>query len=45
MKHSIRPIYKRDQFVGFAVHVNGEPVGRVFESYKHAAVLLRELQG
>jgi hypothetical protein len=36
----IRPTYRGNVFAGFAVHVNGEPVGKTFSLYKHAALLL-----
>jgi len=37
----IRPSYRLDRFIGFHVEVNGRPVGRVMQQYKHA-VLLRD---
>lgn len=41
----IRPIYNsRGQFLGFAVYVSGEAVGKVFEDYKHAALLLEQIR-
>ena len=41
----IRPIYNgRGHHLGFAVYVGGEAVGRVFEQYKHAAILLDEIR-
>lgn len=40
----IRPVYRNDAFIGFAVYVGGEAVGRVFAEYKHAALLLMQIR-
>lgn len=40
----IKPVYRRGHFLGFAIYVRGEAVGAVYSQYKHAALLLRELQ-
>ena len=37
----IRPSYRLGRFIGFHVEVNGQPIGRVMQQYKHA-VLLRD---
>lgn len=40
----IRPIYRNDAWIGFAVYVGGEAVGRVFDKYKQAALLLMQIR-
>lgn len=40
----IRPVYRNDAWIGFAVYVGGEAVGRVFAEYKHAALLLMQIR-
>ena len=41
----IRPVYSaRGQFLGFAVYVSGEAIGKVHEQYKHAVLLLEQVR-
>lgn len=40
----IRPVYRNDAFIGFAVYVGGEAVGRVFAEYKQAVLLLMQIR-
>lgn len=41
----IRPVYdSRGFFIGFAVFVGGEAIGKVYDEYKHAALLLAEIR-
>lgn len=41
----IRPAYdNRGMLQGFAVYVAGEAVGKVYEQYKHASLLLDEVR-
>lgn len=41
----IRPVYSaRGQFLGFAVYVSGEAIGKVYEQYKHAVLLLEQVR-
>lgn len=40
----IRPVYRSGWFVGFAVYVSGEAVGKVFRDYKLAAQLLEQIR-
>jgi hypothetical protein len=40
----IRPIYRNDTWVGWAVYVGGEAVGRVFEEHKQATLLLMQIR-
>lgn len=41
----IRPVYTaQGQFLGFAVYVSGEAIGKVFPQYKHAAQLLEQVR-
>lgn len=41
----IRPVYNgRGLFLGFAVYVAGEAIGKVYEEYKHAALLLEQVR-
>lgn len=40
---SIRPAYRRDSFIGFHLQLNGKPIGKVFASYKQAALALVQL--
>jgi len=41
----IRPVYDaRGRFLGFAVYVSGEAIGKVYEEYKHAALLLEQIR-
>lgn len=41
----IRPVYSaRGQFLGFAVYVSGEAIGKVHEKYKHAVLLLEQVR-
>lgn len=41
---NIRPAFRNGQFLGFAVEVNGEPVGKVHKQYKLAVMLRDELK-
>lgn len=40
----IRPVYRNDAFVGFAVFIGGEAIGKVFSEYKLAAQLLDQIR-
>lgn len=40
----IRPVYRNDAWIGWAVYVGGEAVGRVFDEYKQAALLLLQIR-
>jgi hypothetical protein len=40
----IRPIYRGDAWIGWAVYVGGEAVGRVFAEHKQAALLLMQIR-
>jgi hypothetical protein len=37
---NIRPAYRADRFIGFALHTGREFVGKAHGSYKHAALAL-----
>ena len=43
MQITIRPTYRRDSFIGFHLQLNGKPIGKVYRSYKHAALALVQL--
>jgi hypothetical protein len=41
----IRPIYSsQGAFIGFAVYVSGEAIGKVYDEYKHASLLLEQIR-
>lgn len=40
---SIRPAYRLGRFVGFSLHNGSEPIGKVYENYKHAVLALVQL--
>lgn len=40
----IRPVYRGGWHIGFCIYVRGEAVGRVYEEYKHAALLLDQIR-
>ena len=42
VKSYIRPVYRAGCLMGFAVYVGGEAIGRVYDQYKHAALLLTQ---
>lgn len=41
---NIRPAFRNGEFLGFAVEVNGEPVGKAHKRYATAVLLLDELK-
>jgi hypothetical protein len=42
----IRPVYDRSRgyLLGFAVYVSGEAIGKVYDEYKFAALLLEQVR-